>query len=65
MRLQVSQLRDMTEDELIQKRSVLKKELFDLNYQMKMGRVDKPHRIAAARKEIARIETILREKRET
>lgn len=62
MRLKASQLREMTDEELAQKRSALKKELFDLRYQAKMGRVDKPHRMREARKEIARIETILTER---
>lgn len=61
MRLKPSQLREMTKEELIQKKITLKKELFDLRHQAKMGRVDKPHRIGEARREIARIETILKE----
>lgn len=63
MKLKASQLRDMTDDELMQKTNTLKKELFDLRHQSKMGRVDKPHRIRGARKEIARIETVLTERR--
>jgi len=63
MRLKASQLRDMTDDELAQKTNALKKELFDLRHQSKMGRIDKPHRIREARKEIARIETVLSERK--
>lgn len=63
MRLKASQLREMTDEELTQKMGAVKKELFDLRHQAKLGRVDKPHRISEARKEIARIETILNERR--
>lgn len=63
MKLKASQLRDLTDDELIQKRGAIKKELFDLRYQARLGRIEKPHRMSQARKEIARIETILTENR--
>lgn len=63
MKLKASQLRDMTENELTQKRSAIKKELFDLRYQVRMGRVEKPHRMRAAKREIARIETVLNERK--
>lgn len=63
MKLKASQLREMTDEELIQKRGALKKELYDLRHQAKMGRVEKPHRMSQARREVARIETILNERR--
>ncbi|NQT06859.1 MAG: 50S ribosomal protein L29, partial [Candidatus Omnitrophica bacterium] len=53
MTLKVSQVREMTDDELLQKVGALKKELFALRYQQKIGRVEKPHRMNKARKEIA------------
>ena len=62
MRMKASQLRDMTDDELIHKKGALKRELFDLRHEVSMGRVDKPHRLSQARKEIARIETIVKER---
>ncbi len=62
MRAKASQLRELTDEELLQKKGSLKKELFDARYQMSIGRVEKPHRISQAKKEIARIETILNER---
>jgi large subunit ribosomal protein L29 len=62
MKLKASQLRDMTVDELKLKRTAIKKELFELRYQIRLGRIEKPHRMKAARREIARIETILNER---
>jgi len=63
MKLKAAQLRDMTEEELAQKKGLLKKELFELRQQVKMGRVEKPHRMSQARKDIARIETVLNERK--
>jgi large subunit ribosomal protein L29 len=63
MRLKASQLRDMTSEELGQKKASIKKELYELRYQSRLGRIEKPHRIGEARRELARIETILNEKR--
>lgn len=62
MKLKASQLREMTGDELVNKKLSIKKELFELRHQVKIGRLDKPHRMSEARKEIARIETILTER---
>lgn len=62
MKAKASQFRDMTDDELDQKSNALKKELFELRHQAKIGRVEKPHRMREARREIARIETILTER---
>ena len=62
MRVKASQLREMDDDELVSKRNTLKRELFNLRYEVRIGRVEKPHRIAQAKKEIARIETILNER---
>jgi large subunit ribosomal protein L29 len=54
-----SELRNLSAEELIQRERDLKKELFKLNYQRKMGRVEKPHIFKQTRKEIARIKTFL------
>jgi large subunit ribosomal protein L29 len=64
MRVKASQLREMTNDELGHKKSAIKKELFELRYQATLGRVDKPHRIGQAKREIARIETVINERKE-
>ncbi|MBI4335157.1 MAG: 50S ribosomal protein L29 [Candidatus Omnitrophica bacterium] len=54
-------LRNLTKDELGVKLSGFKTELFNLTYQAETGRIEKPHRVKQIRKEIARINTILRE----
>ena len=59
--MKIKQLRDLGPEELIQKEKDLKKELFDLNFQRKHGRVEKPGRFRTARRDIARILTLRRE----
>ena len=55
-------IRELNSEELIKKGKDLKKELYGLNYQRKMGNVEKPARFKALRKEIARALTILKER---
>lgn len=57
-----NELRNMTIDEIRQKMELLKKELYNLRTEAEAGRVEKPHKMNEARKDIARCETILREK---
>lgn len=60
--MKANQLKELSLDELIQKEKAFKKELFDLNYQRKMGNVEKPGRFRVLKCDIARIFTILRER---
>ncbi len=55
-------IRELGSEELVKKGKDSKKELYDLNYQRKMGNVEKPARFKGLRKEIARSLTILRER---
>lgn len=55
-------IRELTNEELLQKLSDLKTELFNLRFQLATGQLDNPMRIRDVRKTIARIKTILRER---
>lgn len=57
-----SKLKDLTVDELVQKESDLRKELFNLRFQQATGEIENPMRIRAVRKDIARVLTIRTEK---
>lgn len=57
-----NELRNMTVEEIRLKLEALKKDLFNLRTEAEAGRIEKPHRIHDTRKDIARCETILREK---
>lgn len=58
-----TELRNLSQDELLQKEKALKEELFKLNMQRYGGRVEKPHMFSLVKKDIARIRTILHEKK--
>ena len=54
--------RDLTAEELNQKLTDLKAELFNLRFQLAINQLDNPMRINAVKKDIARVKTILRER---
>ena len=60
--MKVKELRAMEVAELEAKVSELKKELFFLRMQHATNQLDNPVKIAAVKKDIARIKTIIREK---
>ncbi|MDD5496618.1 MAG: 50S ribosomal protein L29 [Candidatus Omnitrophica bacterium] len=60
--MKANELRNMTADEIKMKVDSLKKELYNLRTEAEAGRVEKPHKIKDVRKDIARCETVLREK---
>jgi len=60
--MKVKDLRSLASEELLQKEKALKKELFELNYERRIGTVQKPSRFSQLRRDIARILTVLREK---
>jgi len=62
--MKAEQLRELTKDELKQKLASTSKELFDLTYRAQTGSIEKPSRIKQARRDVARIRTIIREKDE-
>jgi len=59
--MKASQLRDMTRDDLLQEESDLREQLFRLRFQTATGQLESANRIKSVRKDIARIQTILRE----
>ena len=61
--MKIKELNDLTEDELIAKEKELKKDLFDMESHRQMGRVEKPASFRNLRRDIARILTILNERK--
>jgi large subunit ribosomal protein L29 len=61
--MKVKELRAMSDEELQAKEKALKKDLFNLRYQRKIGRVEKPSQFSLIRRDIARILTILNERK--
>jgi len=60
--MDVKELRGLVEAELQEKRQQLKQEVFNLRFQLATGRIENPMKIRQARRDLARIKTILREK---
>jgi large subunit ribosomal protein L29 len=61
--MKASEYRELTEDELRQKRDDTKKELFNLRVQQSTGQLEKAVRIRELRREVARILTIEQERK--
>ncbi len=59
----IADLRSQTPDQLGDQLLSLKKEQFNLRFQAATGQMEKTHRVSEVRKDIARISTLLREKR--
>jgi len=55
------QTRELTRDELLQRKSEMEEELFNLRMQKASKELDNPLRLRVLRRDIARINTILRE----
>jgi large subunit ribosomal protein L29 len=61
--MKAQELRDQTADELKDKERDLAEQLFALRLQKVTGQLEKPSRVRQVRKDLARVLTILREKR--
>ena len=61
--MKVNELRALSADELNQKAADLSQELFNLRFQLHTGHLENSARIPLVRREIARVKTILQEKR--
>ncbi|HXL02168.1 MAG TPA: 50S ribosomal protein L29 [Candidatus Atribacteria bacterium] len=56
------ELRNLTDEELNQRFKDLRTELFNLRFQSITGQLGNPKRIQAVKKDIARVQTVLRER---
>lgn len=61
--MKASELKNATAQELDTKSSELTKELFNVKFQLHTGRLENTAKLSQIRKDIARVKTILREKR--
>lgn len=61
--MKIQELRNLSKEELLEREKDLKSQLFKLNLQRYGGRVEKPHMFSLIKRDIARIQTILREKK--
>lgn len=61
--MKVNDIRSLNADELQKKEQDLTQELFNLKFQLHTGRLENSAKLSSVRKDIARVKTILREKR--
>ena len=59
--MKASEIKEMSVDELNEKLSNLKEELFNLRFRLAINQLDNTARLKAVKKDIARIKTTLRE----
>ncbi len=62
--MKIQELRSLSREELTQKEKELNEELFKLNMQRYSSNVGKPHLFSSVKRDIARIRTLLNEKKE-
>ena len=60
--MKAKEIRNLSTDELYKKLEELKKDLFMLRMQHATNQLDNPMQLAAVKKDIARVKTIIREK---
>lgn len=60
--MKAEKLRDLTDDELDARIKDAKAELFNLRFQLATGQLDNPKRIKEVKKDIARIQTVRKER---
>jgi large subunit ribosomal protein L29 len=60
--VKAQELKAMTSEELEAKLQDLKKELFNLRFQLAVHQLDNPHKITDVKHDIARVMTVIREK---
>ena len=59
--MKAKEIRDMSLEEMATKLDELKKDLFNLRFQHATNQLDNPIKIVAVKRDIARINTIIRE----
>ncbi|HEX9756771.1 MAG TPA: 50S ribosomal protein L29 [Nitrospiria bacterium] len=58
--MEMKELKDLSQEELLVKEQGLKKELFNLKFQLTAGRIESTARIRQVRRDIARVKTTWR-----
>lgn len=61
--MDLKDMRNAEPVELQERERQLKQELFNLRFQLATGRIENPMKIRQARRELARLKTVLRERR--
>ena len=60
--MKMTEIRELSAEQLQAKLKELKEELFNLRFQLAINQLENPHRITAVKRDIARVMTVLNEK---
>ena len=60
--MKAKELKDLTKEELLKKKRDLKEEMFNLRFQHSTGQLENTSRMKVIKKDVARLETFLRQK---
>ncbi len=60
--MKARELKELTAEELLKKEKELKEEIFNLRFQHSTGQLDNTARLKLVKKDIARLESVLRQK---
>ena len=60
--MKAEELRELSADDLVSKEEELREQMFKLRFQEAIGQLDNPFKIREARRDIARVKTILKQK---
>jgi large subunit ribosomal protein L29 len=61
--MKIKEIRELSQDELVTRKRDLRKEVFHLRLQQQSGQLEKPSQLRAIRREVARVETVLSQKK--
>ena len=61
--MKITEIREMTAEQLSAKLTELKKELFNLRFQHAVNQLENPHKMTEVKHDIARVMTVLNQKR--
>ncbi|MBI4639210.1 MAG: 50S ribosomal protein L29 [Candidatus Tectomicrobia bacterium] len=60
--MKAAELRNLSTEELQEREGELKRELFNLKFQLTTGQIENPYRIRMVKRDIARVKTVIRER---
>ena len=60
--MKASELRELSSEELVQREADLSEELFNLKFQLATGQLENKMRVRLAKRDLARIKTLIKEK---
>jgi large subunit ribosomal protein L29 len=61
--MKIAEVRNLTDSELVTKKKESRQEYFNLRLQQTTGALEKPSRLGELRKDVAKLETVLSERR--